>query len=283
MFSLKRKNGSLHQKHPESIFRLLKTEMEYEDVKKSLWHAFDLLDTSSHSQKTRSSQVPKTKLRVLTNNLGRLLGVDKAETIWDKVTDTSINFTQFIQVLSNNLLVGIDKNPESKVASLKAEIDHLCWLLCEKSYLQQIKSNKSADDQNDESQFTPTDGDTTVTIETVSDKELSGDAYFKLWKIFNFLVERAQDGSLLFPLRADIEEAERIAEQICQTVGLPVPKNKTLQKTGSVDVNDDTFLLDFTEFVRLILQRVSSQDDFAMISHGIGEVHEQIMSDIVRK
>ncbi|BFZ18304.1 hypothetical protein BsWGS_21343 [Bradybaena similaris] len=257
--------------------------MEYEDVKKSLWHAFDLLDTSSHSQKIRSSQVPKTKLRVLTNNLGRLLGVDKAETIWDKVADDSINFTQFIQVLSNNLLVGIDKNPDTKVASLKAEIDHLCWMLCEKSYLQQIKSNQTADSHNGDSHFAHSDSDITVPLETVSEKEFPKDVYFKLWKIFNYLVERAQDGNLLFPLRADVEEAERIAELICQTVGLPVPKNKTLQRTGSVDINDDTFLLNFSEFVKLILQRVSSQDDFAVVSQGIAEVYEQIVSDIVRK
>lgn len=106
---------------------------------------------------------------------------------------------------------------------------------------------------------------------------------FLIIQIFNYLVERAQDGSLLFPLRADVEEAERIAELICQTVGLPVPKNKTLQRTGSTDINDDTFLLNFSEFVRLILQRVSSQDDFAVVSQGIAEVYEQIVSDIVRK
>lgn len=133
----------------------------------------------------RSYKLLFHKFQVLTNNLGRLLGVDKAETIWDKVADASINFTQFIQVLSNNLLVGIDKNPDTKVASLKAEIDHLCWLLCEKSYLQQIKSNQTADSHNGDSHFTHSDSDFTVTLETVSEKEFSKDAYFKLWKVNN--------------------------------------------------------------------------------------------------
>lgn len=104
-----------------------------------------------------------------------------------------------------------------------------------------------------------------------------------VFQIFNFLVERAEDGHLLFPLRTDVEEAEQISEEICQAVGLPVPKKNVLERTYSTDSNGNSFLLDFSEFVKLISRRVDIHDDLTVVSQGIAEVHGHIVSDVVRK
>ncbi|CAL1543031.1 unnamed protein product [Lymnaea stagnalis] len=260
--------------------------MESEEVKKSLWHAFDVLDTTSQIKKTRTSLVQKTKLRVLTNNLGHLLSVEQAETIWDKVTEDSIDFNHFITVLNNNLLVGLDKHPETRQATLISEIDNLCWMLCENAYRQRILSDvpngdnhENGDNLEEEDLEEPMD----VVGGKPSPKIFPSKDCFKIWKIFNFLVERAEDGSLLFPLRTDIEEADRIATIICQSVGLPPPKVNPNQRRGSVDVIHQSFLLDFSDFVKVLVRKVVRDNDTQVISQGITEVFNQITFDIVRK
>ncbi|XP_055861473.1 switch-associated protein 70-like isoform X3 [Biomphalaria glabrata] len=261
-------------------------KMEWEEVKKSLWHAFDVLDTTSHLKKIRTAQVPKTKLRVLTNNLGHLLSVEQAETIWDKVPKDNIDFDQFIDVLNKNLLVGLDKHSGAKLVGLISEIDNLCWMLCENVYRQRILDDTLENGENHVAVNGEknVDGDYTNIIGSKQPPRIfcSGDC-FKLWKIFNFLVERAEDKSLLFPLLTDIEEAERIASEICQTVGLPLPKVNPNQRRGSTDILLQSFLIDFSDFVKVIVKKITKDNDTRVISHGISEVYNQIMYDIVRK
>ncbi|RUS83374.1 hypothetical protein EGW08_008877 [Elysia chlorotica] len=232
--------------------------MEYEEVEKSLWHAFDVLDKSAQAQNTRTSQVHKTKLKVFTNNLGQILGVPHAETIWDKVSEDRVDFARFLAVLNSNLLVGIHKLGAGD-AAVKAQIDELCWMLSEKSYRARISSFGRSS-----STFSKTD-------------------CFKLWKIFNFLCERGDDGKVLHPLRSDVEEAERIAAEICLSIGIPTPKPKFGERknTGS---DGSSFLLDFADFVSVVVEQVKqSEGDLAVISPGITEVYSQIVADVVRK
>ncbi|XP_005108485.1 switch-associated protein 70 [Aplysia californica] len=239
--------------------------MAMEEVKKSLWHAFDILDKSAQPQKVRTTQVHKTKLRVLTNNLGHILQVDSAETIWDKVTEDNVTFDDFMDVLSNNLLVGLAKLPEAKNATLKSEIDNLCWMLCERTYVQRIKSLNESEAE----------------AERKERREFSSTDRFRLWKIFNFLCEQAEDGSVLTPLRIDVEETERIAVEICKAVGIPVLKPNALERRLSY--SEGSFLLDFSEFVSLVAERIGDEEAVNVVGHGISEVSNQIISDVVRK
>lgn len=221
-------------------------------MKISLWHAFDVMD--------ETSQVKKTRVRVLTNNIGQILKVEHAETIWDKVQEELIDFDLFIRVLKTNLLVGVEKNTDSSYASFRAELDHLCWMLCEKSYLQRINAKTSSSDKDSDTkrrEFTATD-------------------LFRLWKIFNFLCERAEDNSVLIPLRLDIAEAGRIVSEIRTCIGLPVYKASMLSPETS-------FLLDFCEFIKYLAERLGSEEEAENISHGVAEIHSQIISDVVRK
>ena len=78
-------------------------------------------------------------LQVFTNNLGQILGVPHAETIWDKISEDSVDFDRFLSVLNSNLLVGLSKLSGGD-ATVKAQIDELCWMLCEKSYRHRIAS-----------------------------------------------------------------------------------------------------------------------------------------------
>ncbi|KAH9515176.1 hypothetical protein Btru_019438 [Bulinus truncatus] len=259
--------------------------MEWEEVKKSLWHAFDVLDTTSHLKKTRTALVPKTKLRVLTNNLGHLLNVEQAETIWDKIQEDNIDFNQFMDVLNKNLLVGLDKHSGAKLVSLMSDIDNLCWMLCENVYRQRILEEGVENGENHSIVTAENKIEDKLNLLNIkpAPKIFSSSDCFKLWKIFNFLVERAEDKSLLFPLLTDIEEAERIAVEICQAVGLSLPKTELNQRRGSIDSVLQSFLIDFSDFVKLIVKRIIKDNDTRAISHGISEVYNQVMYDVVRK
>ncbi|CAG5125533.1 unnamed protein product [Candidula unifasciata] len=256
--------------------------MANEDLKKSLWHAFDLLDITGHPHKTRTLSVPKTKLKVLTNNLGHLLGLEKAETIWDHVPCENVCFDLFMDVLYSYLFTEMDKYSVSRFAYLKSEIDNLCWMLCEKSYRQISKSHSVSVCQSDESALN-TIVNSKVTTDAGNEAEFSSDTYFKLWKIFNFLVERAEDGSLTVPLKIDLEEAERVLMEVCQRAGLPVSRDILSQRQITDNLNSEIFLLDFYDFLRLTSERLSSLDDQKAVSYGISQVHGYIVADIVRK
>ncbi|GFN99524.1 switch-associated protein 70 [Plakobranchus ocellatus] len=261
-------------------FHLQFQTMEYEEVEKSLWHAFDVLDKSAQAQNTRTSQVHKTKLKVFTNNLGQILGVPHAETIWDKVSEDRVDFTRFLSIINSNLLVGLDKLGGGD-APVKAQIDELCWMLCEKSYRQRIASfgGSTPHQDGDQNAVYTEISDVSAPEETFNNSTFSTTDSFKLWKIFNFLCERGDDGKVLHPLRTDVEEADRMAAEICLTIGLPTPKPQINTRNC-----DASFLLDFTDFVNVIVEKVrQSEEDLSVFSPGIAEVHSHIVADVVRK
>ena len=96
-----------------------------------------------------------------------MLGVEGAETIWDKVADDNISFDNFMDVLTNNLFVGISKLPEAKKNSLRLEIDNLCWMLCERTYVRRISSLSESETE----------------AERKTRREFSSRDKFKLWKV----------------------------------------------------------------------------------------------------
>ncbi|GFR92729.1 switch-associated protein 70 [Elysia marginata] len=267
-------------------FHLQFQTMEYEEVEKSLWHAFDVLDKSAQAQNTRTSQVHKTKLKVFTNNLGQILGVAHAETIWDKIPEDRVNFDRFLAILNSNLLVGLNKLGGGD-ATVKAQIDELCWMLCEKSYRQRIASFGGAETPSvEESSKLPPDSGSSESSgagQKDNNSTFSKVDSFKLWKIFNFLCERGDDGKVLHPLRSDIEEAERIAAEICLSIGLPTPKPK-IGDRKNLGCDGSSFLLDFSDFVTVVVDQVKqSAEDLAVISPGITEIYSHIVADVVRK
>ena len=91
--------------------------------------------------------------QVLTNNLGHIVDVDNAETIWDKVTEDIVTFDQFMEVLESNLLVGLSKQIEVK-------IDEFCWTLSQRIYCERIASiydSETGDDKKSRRNFDNTD------------------------------------------------------------------------------------------------------------------------------
>ena len=93
--------------------------------------------------------------------------VEGAETIWDKVTEETITFESFMDILSNNLLVGVSKLTVLEFTSLKYDIDSLCWMLCERTYVQRVNSISDSETE----------------AERKSRQNFSTTGRFKLWKV----------------------------------------------------------------------------------------------------
>ena len=93
--------------------------------------------------------------------------VEGAETIWDKVTGDTFTFNGFMEILSNNLLVGISKLSLKDLDDLKFEIDNLCWILCDRTYVQRVKSISDGEAES----------------EKKSRQNFSSHGRFKLWKV----------------------------------------------------------------------------------------------------
>lgn len=102
-----------------------------------------------------------------------------------------------------------------------------------------------------------------------------------IFQIFNALCEHNEDGGILTPLRIDIEETERIGSEICHSVGIR-PKHPSVDN-HRISYSEGTFLLDFSEFVSLLAERIGSEEDAEVIDHGISEVSSQVNSDVIRK
>ena len=100
-------------------------------------------------------------------------------------------------------------------------------------------------------------------------------------QIFNALCEHNEDGGVLTPLRIDVEETERVATEICRSVGIPPQKPDV--NTRRLSYSEGTFLLDFSEFVSLLAERIGKEEASDVIEHGVSEVSSQVISDVIRK
>ena len=100
-------------------------------------------------------------------------------------------------------------------------------------------------------------------------------------QVFNIFCEDNEDGSVLTPLRIDIEETERVAYEICFSVGIQVQKPHIAARRFSC--SDGSFLLDFSEFISLIGERIGQNEAAEVVEQGISEVYNLVVGDVVKK
>ncbi|KAK7499089.1 hypothetical protein BaRGS_00009636 [Batillaria attramentaria] len=230
--------------------------MAVEDIRRSMWHAFTAL------AKEEQGEVKKTRLKVLTNNIGRALGKDKAEEILEDAED-SLTFTEYYKIIEPKLLQP-ENTEQLQLLTPKVimEIDKICWMLCEGYYLKnsELSQRRSTD---------------------------NGDDLFKLWKVFNFLAKIDPEsqidnlvGVAALPIRVDLEEAYRIGSLIRQSVGYDPSECPTINPDA--DSTMQKFLCDFVRFVVIVGTAV--QDLPAdVFRHGIECASEEILNDVIKK
>ncbi|XP_014254262.1 switch-associated protein 70-like [Cimex lectularius] len=100
------------------------------NVTNSIWHAFNSLSTDS------SGNVMKSKLKVLTANIGTLLDLYGVEKGLDHFrSTTNLNFYHFKYYLLKEVFSSL---PESispvALRDYESRIDEVCWLVCKRNY-----------------------------------------------------------------------------------------------------------------------------------------------------
>uniref|UniRef100_A0A023F3R7 Putative pleckstrin similarity domain protein n=2 Tax=Triatoma infestans TaxID=30076 RepID=A0A023F3R7_TRIIF len=100
------------------------------NVTNSIWHAFNSLATDS------SGNVMKSKLKVLTANIGTLLDLYGVEKGLDHYRSTStLNFHHFKYYLLKEVFSSLaDTLPLPALRDYEARIDEVCWLVCKRIY-----------------------------------------------------------------------------------------------------------------------------------------------------
>lgn len=102
-----------------------------ENVTNSIWHAFSSLSTD------KSGSVMKSKLKVLTANIGTLLDLYGVEKGLDHYrSTTSLNFHHYKYYLQKEVFASLpDTFTLPVLRQLEARIDEVCWLICKKKIL----------------------------------------------------------------------------------------------------------------------------------------------------
>ncbi|XP_039292628.1 differentially expressed in FDCP 6 homolog [Nilaparvata lugens] len=112
-----------------------------ENVTNSIWHAFNALQTE------KTGNVMKSKLKVLTANIGTLLDLYGVEKGLEHFRSTpSLNFHHYKYYLLKEVFSSLpDSLTLPSLRQFESRIDEVCWLICKKNFVQ--RSNPILPDQ----------------------------------------------------------------------------------------------------------------------------------------
>lgn len=152
----------------------------------SIWHAFNALCSD------KSGTVVKSKLKVLTANIGTLLdlyGVEKGLEHYRSTTD--LNFEHFKYYLQKEVFSSLpDTYTLTTIQDFEARVDEVCWLVCKKDLLSREKPL------------------------------LPDDSVFQLFRVFCMLSDLVQESLETFQVLMHSSEVGKIVSEMVNSVGL---------------------------------------------------------------
>ncbi|KAK3600223.1 hypothetical protein CHS0354_003019 [Potamilus streckersoni] len=213
------------------------------DAQRSLWHAYNML-TSPTSSLAQTSQ-----LKVIAFNVGGPLGFEKAEEILNSFDAKEMDFSTFFTILKKEIFDKLsgDANASGRTKTNVDEFHRVCFSFC---------TFRTAD--------TP--------------KNLSDDSMFKLWKVFNFLVDEDEYEEPIYPLRLDREEVQYVLKWFIEITG-QVTKVKDVKGLSEKDKT----LYSFEEFLKLFEKEFIGPLSETELSHGMQHIYDGIVLDILKK
>ncbi|XP_076045538.1 uncharacterized protein LOC143027821 [Oratosquilla oratoria] len=156
-------------------------------IANSLWFAFDALDF----QKT--GLVPKSQLKVLTHNLGVLLGLTRRveECIQDHHSTKHLSFTHYHYFLTKEVLAEVDdgSTPYEQLKPYHDALDDTFWLLARRAFLER---------------------DVPV---------FSEEAVFRLFRVFCLLADKYEDKKVLTQVCLTVGEVGEVTRRLVEALG----------------------------------------------------------------
>lgn len=152
----------------------------------SIWHAFHALQADA------TNTVAKSKLKVLTANIGTLMDLYGVEKGLEHYRSTqSLTFDQYIYYIQKEVFSSVtDTTPVETLRTLEEGIDEICWLVCKKMYLE--RSHPVFEDHS----------------------------VYQLFRIYCLLAETESDAMDSYLVTMHGDEVARIASHLVMSLGL---------------------------------------------------------------
>ncbi|KAL4223671.1 Differentially expressed in FDCP 6 [Mactra antiquata] len=213
-----------------------------QDCKKFLWYAYDRLDTG------KTGTVNVSQLKVLTSSIGMTMGFEKAEEILSKITETSMDFNTYFDIVNSELIVKQEHSDETCFGQRLNDIIKTCWSLC--SFPRAHKS-----------------------------LSVTSDHCLLLWRLFNTLNELDADGLPEVPVRLDAEEAAILFSDFIDNTG---QRNKESIVTQFLDENKDAALM-FTDFLNMFEKEFVPGLSNKAVTQGLHQLYDKYVLNILDK
>ncbi|XP_053375261.1 switch-associated protein 70-like [Mercenaria mercenaria] len=244
--SLRKSGGSGHGPEGELQTNSDETMDDFQrETMKSLWHAFDMLDTMN------TGTVHVSQLKVITSTIGSKMGFDKAEEILNKDGVLDMDFQTYFDIVKTQLITKQECPDTSDETVLGARINTIvktCWTFCNFERKHHCKSCTS-------------------------------EHCIVLWRLYNFLSETDGEGEPAIPVHLDPEEAALLLREFIDVTG---QRSKESQIKQFLTEHQD-IPLTFTEFLNVFEKDYVVGLSNRNITQGLNHLYDTYILNILMK
>lgn len=214
----------------------------FENVTNYVWHAFSAL------QQDKSGLVQKSKLKVLTANIGTLLDLYGVERGLEHYRSTpSLNFDHFKYYLQREVFSSLpDKLPLSDLREYETKIAKTCWFVCQKKYHEKRIFNE--------------------------------ESVFQIFRIFCLLAELVPESNETYQVLLHPSEASYVGQTLANSLGCAWDE----EDFTDLSVSIGSFRL--SPFIAVLESRcLTGVKDADAISEAVAELHQTFVEDVIKK
>ncbi|KAK4873844.1 hypothetical protein RN001_013204 [Aquatica leii] len=216
-----------------------------ENVTNYVWHAFAAL------QQDKPGFVQKSKLKVLTANIGTLLDLYGVEKGLDHYRSTSsLNFDHFKYYLQREVFSSLpDKIPLPELRDHETKIAEACWFVCQKRYLSQEK------------------------------RIFSDESVLQIFRIFCLLAELILDkNGVTYQVLLHPSEASYVAQTLANSLGC------IWDEEDFIDLGVSIGAFRLAPFIAVLESRcVVDVKDPDAISEAVTDLYQTFVDDVIKK
>lgn len=211
----------------------------------SIWHAFHALQADA------TNTVAKSKLKVLTANIGTLMDLYGVEKGLEHYRSTqSLTFDQYIYYLQKEVFSSVtDATSAQTLKTLEEGIDEICWLVCKKIYLER------------------------------SHPVFHDHSVYQLFRIYCLLAETESDATDSYLVIMHGDEVARIASHLVMSLGLQWDAADFSALSAAIG----TFR--FPTFLALLESKYSGGNtlDTMALTEAIDDLYQIYIENVVKK
>jgi len=218
----------------------------FDSVQNSIWHAFDFL-----AVETNRVSAKKSKLKVLTANLGHILAVPSAEAGLEHFRSTpTLTFSEFRLYLQSEVFSSLpDRLSREEQQDYEARIDEVCWLICNPPYLER------------------------------GDPVLMAPCVQQLWRVFCMLGEVVEEEEGVLEVVMAAAEVEAVVHKLVAGIG----REEEWDPEQFDSVVSVIPAFKFSIFLAVVESKYARDVDKETLEEAVKEVADMFLEDVIRK